>query len=59
MIPKEDFTDVTLVINYAYWFTWGGGGDNLGWYGGGQGGGQWDGQGARHDMGEEMDTYLT
>ena len=33
MIPKEDFSDVTLVIDYAYWFTWGGGGDN----GGGKG----------------------
>ena len=22
MIPKEDFTDVTLVIDYAYWFTY-------------------------------------
>ena len=22
MIPKENFTDVTLVIDYAYWFTY-------------------------------------
>ena len=22
MIPKEDFTDVTLVIDYAYWFNY-------------------------------------
>ena len=27
MIPKEDITRVALVIDNAYWFTWGGGGD--------------------------------
>ena len=37
IIPEEDFTDVTLIIDYAYWFTCGGGGDNGGGYGGGRG----------------------
>ena len=47
MIPKEVFTDVTLVIDYAYWFTLGGGGGDIGvGYGGERGGRQWDGQGA-------------
>ena len=36
LMPNEDFTDVTLVIDYAYWFTWGVGADNGGGYGGGQ-----------------------
>ena len=55
MTPKEDFTDVTLVMYYAYRFTWGGGGDN----GGGQSSGQYGiDKELVMDMGKKMDTRV-